>query len=89
MPARRFGTRLRGLALRSQPPPGTALLLPRCRAVHTFGMRFALDLVWLDGDGRVVRIDIAVPPRRLAACRRARAVVEVPSPGRPGARAAA
>ena len=51
---------------------------PRCccraRARSTrFGMRFALDLVWLDRDGRVVRVDRAVPPRRVRALpRRAR-----------------
>jgi uncharacterized membrane protein (UPF0127 family) len=42
-------------------------------------MRFALDLVWLDGDGRVVRVDLGVPPRRLCTCLRARAVVELAS----------
>jgi uncharacterized protein len=44
--------------------------------VHTFTMRFALDLIWLDGDGGVVRIDRAVPPRRHRGCARARAVIE-------------
>jgi len=55
------------------------LLLPVCRSVHTFGMRFALDLVWLGDDGRPVRVDRAVPPRRARSCRRARSVVEVPA----------
>jgi uncharacterized membrane protein (UPF0127 family) len=71
--------RLVGLALRRRPPPGRALLLPRCRSVHTFGMRFALDLVWLDAHGRVVRVDREVPPWRVRSCRRAAAVLEVPS----------
>jgi len=71
--------RLLGLAgLRAA--PGAALLLPRTRSVHTFGMRFALDLIWLDPDGAVVRIDRAVPPRRVRACRAARAVIELPTP---------
>jgi uncharacterized protein len=72
-----FRTRLLGLALRSEPPPH-ALLLPRTRAVHTFGMRFDLDLYWLDGRGRVLRVDRAVPPRRLRRCAGAAAVLEVP-----------
>lgn len=70
--------RLVGLAFLRHPPP-CALLLPRTRSVHTFGMRFALDLVWLDGEGRALRVDRAVPPNRLKACRSARAVLEVPA----------
>jgi uncharacterized membrane protein (UPF0127 family) len=69
--------RLLGLAGLRTLPARAGLLLPRTRSVHTFGMRFALDLVWLDGDGAVVRVDRAVPARRLRACRGARAVVEL------------
>ncbi len=53
------GQRRRGLAGLSMLPEGRALHLRPCRAVHTFGMRFALDLVWLDGAFRVVRVDRA------------------------------
>ena len=67
--------RLLGLALRRR-PPAHALLLPRCRSVHTFGMRFPLDLIWLDRDGRVLRVDEAVPPWRVRSCRGAAAVLE-------------
>jgi uncharacterized membrane protein (UPF0127 family) len=68
--------RLRGLLGHRVPPP-FALRLERCRCVHTFGMRFALDLHWLRADGTTLRIDRAVAPGRVRACRRARAVVEV------------
>jgi len=71
--------RLLGLAGLRAPPQGAALLLPGCRSVHTLGMRWALDLVWLGGDGAALRVDRAVPPARLRRCRRARAVVEVPA----------
>jgi hypothetical protein len=75
--ARTWTSRRRGLAGLDALDPGTALHLPRCRSVHTLGMRFALDLVWLDGDGAVVRIDRAVGARRLRTCLLARSVVEV------------
>ena len=39
-------------------------------------MRFPLDLIWLGADGRPVRVDRAVPPRRFKACLHARSVVE-------------
>lgn len=57
-------------------PAGHALSFERCRSVHTIGMRFALDLVWLDADGLLVRLDRAVAPRRLRTCLAARGVVE-------------
>jgi uncharacterized membrane protein (UPF0127 family) len=75
--ARSLRRRLLGLALRRRPPDGWALLFPRCRSVHTFGMRFAIDVVFLDSSGRVIRIAAGLRPRRLARCRDAVAAVEV------------
>jgi 3-hydroxybutyryl-CoA dehydrogenase len=70
--------RLLGLAGLREPPAGAGLLLPRTRSIHTFGMRFTLDLVWLDRAGRVVKIDRAVSPCRVRVCWAAHAVAEVP-----------
>lgn len=72
--------RLLGLAGLRRVPPDAGLLLPRTRSVHTLGMRFPLDLHWLEAGGRVVRVDRGVRPGRLRGCRAARAVVELPSP---------
>jgi uncharacterized membrane protein (UPF0127 family) len=85
--ARSRRARLLGLALRERPRPDLALLLPRCRSVHTFGMRFALDLVWLDRAGRVVAIERGVAPGRVRVRRDAAAVLEAPAGA--GERAAA
>lgn len=74
--ARTHRSRRRGLARLDALPEGHALLIPATPSVHTFGMRFALDLVWLARDGSVVRIDRAVGPRRLRQCLRARSVLE-------------
>jgi uncharacterized protein len=74
--------RLQGLAWLDRERGGTGLLIPRCASVHTFGMRFALDLYFLDREGVVLEIRSAVPPRRLAWCRGADSVLEIPS--RPG-----
>jgi uncharacterized membrane protein (UPF0127 family) len=81
MEARGPVARLVGLAGRADLPPGVALHLSRCRSVHTFGMRFALDLVWLDHEGAVVRVDRAVPPCRVRTCRAARSVLETRAGG--------
>jgi hypothetical protein len=76
--ARSFRRRLVGLALR-RTPTRHALLIPRCRCVHTFGMLFSLDLVWFDRAGGVVAIDRRVPPNRVVARRGAWAVLEAPA----------
>ena len=68
--------RMKGLARLDVMPERLALHIPRCRSVHTFTMRFPLDLIWLGKDGSVVRVDTAIPPRRLKTCLRARSVIE-------------
>ena len=75
--ARGFVQRTRGLAWRKSIPAGDALQINRCRSIHTFGMRFSLDLLWLDQQGRTIRVDYDVQPGRLRSCRQASAVVEV------------
>ena len=72
--ARLFG--LAGLELEAV---GEGLLIPRCASVHTFGMRFPLDLVFLDRRGRPLSVRLAVPPRRLAWQWGAAAVLELPA----------
>ena len=74
-----FRLRLRGLAWRQRSQAGPGLLIPRCSSVHTFGMRFALDVYFLDRDGRVLSVRRRVPPRRILCCRGAVAVLEIPA----------
>jgi uncharacterized protein len=74
--ARSFRERRRGLAKMTPLPAGHGLRILKCNSIHTFGMRFALDLVWLARDGRVLRVDHDVAPRRMKLCVRARSVVE-------------
>jgi len=60
-----FRSRMIGLMGRAPLDPGRAFYIPRCGSVHTFFMMFHLDLVFLDGDGRIVRIVRDVPPYRM------------------------
>jgi uncharacterized membrane protein (UPF0127 family) len=72
-------SRLLGLAfLTRRHAPG--LLIPRCRSVHTFGMRFPIDVLFLDDDDRVIELRRAIPPCRVIRCPGAMAVLELPSP---------
>lgn len=68
--------RRHGLSRLDALPPDHALHIPNCPAIHTFGMRFGLDLIWLRKDGKVARVDREVQPRRMRACLRAQSVVE-------------
>ena len=58
--------RMQGLLGRSGLPAGQALLIERCRSIHTVGMQFAIDVAFLDDEGRVVRVARAVRPWRMA-----------------------
>lgn len=69
--------RLRGLLGRPQPLPGHAWWLHPCRAVHTLGMAYAIDLVFVSRDCTVLRVCDSVPPARLAICWRAASVAEL------------
>jgi uncharacterized protein len=77
--AKDFRTRLRGLAFRDREDAEPGLLIPRCSSVHTFGMRFSLDVYFLDREGRTLSVRRAVPPRQIVWKRGACAVLEIPS----------
>jgi len=55
--------RMRGLLGRPPPAPGAGLWLSPCRQVHTVGMRYPIDVVHLDREGRVLLIETLVPWR--------------------------
>lgn len=71
--------RVRGLLGRRGIALGTGLLLAPCQGVHTAGMRFPIDLVFLDRHGRAVRVEHEVPPWRFFPyVRRSHRVLELP-----------
>jgi uncharacterized protein len=76
--ARGVLSRLRGLAFIDRDDAPSGLLIPRCSSIHTFGMRFAIDVYFLDRRGQVISVRRAVPPRRFIRQPRAAAVLELP-----------
>lgn len=70
--------RLRGLLFRNPSwlGNGGVLVLVPCNSVHTFLMRHALDIAFVDASGVVVKSARSVPPRQLLSARRAVAVLE-------------
>ena len=71
--------RMRGLLGRKELPGGEGILLRPAGSVHTFFMRFPIDVVFLDRELRVVAIAADVPPWRTRGARGAKAVVELPA----------
>ena len=60
-------------------PPGEGLWIVPCESVHTFFMKFPIDLVYLDKKNQVKKVRHAVPPWRLSACLAAHSVLELPA----------
>ena len=73
------GTRRKGLLGRESLPPGEGLWIAPCESVHTFFMRFAIDLVYLDRKHQVKKVRSSVGPWRVSACFLAHSVIELPA----------
>ena len=69
--------RMRGLLGRGSLPPGEGITLRPAWSIHTGFMRFPIDVVFVDQDLVVLRIDADLRPFRTASCRGAREVVEL------------
>ncbi len=60
-------------------PDGAGIVLEPNNSVHTWGMRFMIDVIFVNHDGYVVGMSPCMPPNRLfAGTRRARRTIEVP-----------
>ena len=70
-------SRRKGLLGRDSLDPSAALVIAPCAGVHTFFMRFVIDVVFVTRDGRVLKIASDLKPWRLATSSRAYAVVEL------------
>jgi uncharacterized membrane protein (UPF0127 family) len=68
--------RASGLLRRPPPLPGSAMWIAPCRAVHTWGMRYPIDVAFLDERGLVLQVAPNCAPRRVYSDRRAASVLE-------------
>lgn len=78
--ARSWWSRGWGLLGRSKLTEGEGLVIDPCSSVHTWFMRFPIDLVYVDRSGTVLKTEMAVPPYRFSAVFRGHAsVIELPA----------
>jgi hypothetical protein len=78
LPAFDSRTRRAGLLHFESLPPGHAMVIAPTSAVHTWFMRFPIDVVFVNRRGEVVKTYWALKPWRIAAALRAYAVIELP-----------
>jgi uncharacterized membrane protein (UPF0127 family) len=72
-------TRKKGLLGRDRLGPGQGLVIAPCGGIHTCFMRFAIDVLFVARDGRIVKVCRAVKPWRLALAVRAFCAIELPA----------
>lgn len=73
-------TKLRGLLGTDTLPAGEGLYLERCNQIHMFGMRYAIDVVFIDKKSRVIGLCHEIGPGRISpAYWNARGCLEVPA----------
>jgi uncharacterized membrane protein (UPF0127 family) len=68
-----------GLLKHTSLPEGEGLLISPCEAIHTFGMKFPIDVLFLDRKRRIAKVRERVPRSRLAICLTAESVLELPA----------
>ena len=68
-----------GLLKHERLAPGEGLWIVPCESVHTFFMKFPIDLVYLDRERKVRKVCSAVPAWRLSACFSAHSILELPA----------
>ena len=66
-----------GLLGKKTLPDGEALLIRPCWSIHTWFMRFALDVIFLDREDRVVKVALNMGPWRMAVAKGAHSVIEM------------
>lgn len=75
-----FRSRLLGLLARPPLQPGEGLLIRPCKSVHTWGMKYPIDVAFIDRDWRVVQaVHALVPWRGTSFFRRAEMALELPA----------
>jgi uncharacterized membrane protein (UPF0127 family) len=68
-----------GLLKHTALPRGEGLYITPCEGVHTFGMKFPIDVLFVSRDKRVLKVRPAIPPARISLCLRAHSVIELPA----------
>ncbi len=72
-------TRREGLLKRTELPAGEGLLISPCEAIHMFGMKFSIDVVFFDRKKIVRKVVHSIPKNRITFCFSATTALELPA----------
>jgi uncharacterized protein len=80
IPSYTFWRRLKGLMFRKSLPAGYAMHIMPCSSIHTFFMKFPLDVLYIDKNNQVVKVSLNIPPGKMEkVVRKAKSVIEMPA----------
>jgi len=68
-----------GLLKHTSLEPGDGLWIIPCEAIHSFGMKFAIDVLYLDREHKVKKVRPEMVPGRISGCLTAYSVLELPA----------
>ena len=68
-----------GLLKHTSLEPGDGLWIVPCEAIHSFGMKFAIDILYLDRKHKVKKVRPEMVPGRISGCLTAHSVLELPA----------
>ena len=78
MPAYSFGKRLKGLMFKRGLQPGVGVHIKPCQSIHTFFMKFPIDVIYIDKNMTIVGLEHSLPPGKLGGrFKNAHSVIEV------------
>ena len=73
-----FWSRLKGLLFTDDFPKGQGILIKPCSSIHTIGMAYSIDIIFVDEQDMVIKTVVGMKPYRLTSCRGSSYVIEVP-----------
>ena len=74
-----FFTRLKGLLGTKSLDKGRGLMIVPCSSIHTIGMKYAIDVLFIDQYDRIVKIEKGMSASKFSFCHKSRYVVELPA----------
>lgn len=77
--ANTFFARLKGLLGTKKLDHGKGLIIRPCNSIHTVGMKYAIDIIFLDNQDKIVKLINDMPSGKFSLCSESRYVVELPA----------